>query len=41
VEPISHRLFDRKRLRVGFAEVIANLGPSCPVVFRSLMIGID
>jgi uncharacterized protein (DUF1330 family) len=41
VKPISHRLFGRKRLRVGFAEVIATLSPSCSVVFRSLMIGID
>ena len=36
-----HRLLGRKRLRMGFAEVVASLGLSCFVVFCSLMIGID
>jgi hypothetical protein len=40
-EPITHCLFGRKRLRVGFAEVVATFDPSCPMIIRSLMIGID
>ena len=40
-EPISHRLFGRERLRVGFAEVVATLGPSGSMIISSLMIGID
>jgi hypothetical protein len=40
-EPISHRLFGRKRLCVGFAEVIATLSPGCSEIFHSLMICID
>jgi hypothetical protein len=40
-KPISHRLFGRKRLCVGFAEVAATLGPSCFIILNSLMIGID
>lgn len=40
-EPSLHRLFRRKHLRIGFAEVVATLGPSCSVILPSLMIGID
>src|SRR6266851_1786575 len=35
------RLFGRKTLRVGLAEVVAALGTGCSVIFPSLMIGID
>jgi hypothetical protein len=40
-EPISHRLFGRKCLRVGFAEVVASLNLRCSEIIRSLMISID
>ena len=40
-EAISHRLFGRKCLPVGFAEVVATLSLSCPEIIRSLMISID
>ena len=40
-EPLLHRLFGRKCLSVGFAEVIATLSPSCSEIFHSLMICID
>jgi hypothetical protein len=40
-EPISHRLFCRKRLCTGFAEVVATLGPSRSVIISGLVISID
>jgi len=40
-ETIPHRLFGRKTLRVGLAEVVAALGTGCSIIFPSLMIGID
>jgi hypothetical protein len=40
-EAISHRLFGRKCLPVGFAEVVATLSLSCSEIIRSLMISID
>jgi hypothetical protein len=40
-EPISHHLFGREPLRVGFAEVVATLGPSGSMIISSLMIAID
>ena len=38
---IPHRLFGRKTLRVGLAEVAAVIGKGSSVIFPSLMIGID
>jgi hypothetical protein len=38
---IPHRLFGRKTLGAGFAEVIAALGTGRPWILPSLMIGID
>jgi hypothetical protein len=40
-EPISHRLFGRKRLRVCSAKVVATLGPGRSVILHGLMMGID
>lgn len=40
-EPILHRLFGRKCLSVGFAEVVATLRLSRSEIFRGLMISID
>src|SRR5271170_6007268 len=39
-ETISHRLFGRKPLRAGFADVVANFSLSCSVIFRGLMVGV-
>jgi hypothetical protein len=36
-QALSHRLFGRERLRVGFGEVVATLGPSCSVIIQSLL----
>jgi len=36
-----HRLFGRKTLGIGLAEIVAALGTCCSVIFPSLMIGID
>jgi hypothetical protein len=38
---IPHRLFGRKTLCVGLAEIVAVLGTGFSVIFPSLMIGID
>ena len=36
-----HRLFGRKTLCIGLAEIVAVLGAGLCVIFPSLMIGID
>ena len=40
-EAIPHRLFGRKTLRVGLAEIVAALGTGFSLIFPSLMMGID
>jgi len=40
-EAIPHRLFGRKTVFVGLAEIVAALGAGFSVIFPSLMIGID
>jgi hypothetical protein len=40
-ESILHRLFGRKTLCIGLAEIVAALGTGFCVIFPSLMIGID
>src|ERR1700720_3644894 len=40
-EAILHRLFGRKTLCIGLADIVAALGTGFCVIFPSLMIGID